>query len=118
MGVFKNERIAHRLRHLDAVGEQVLAVRPDAHYVFAGVALALGDFALVVGEYVVHAAGVDVKALAEVFDGHSGAFNMPAGETLAPLALPFELAAGFGGFPKGEIAGIALEGVGVNADGL
>ena len=96
----------------------MLAVRPDTDDVFAGVAFALGDFALVVGEYVVHAAGVDVKALAEVFDGHSGAFNMPSGEAFAPLALPFEFAAGFGGFPKGEIAGIALEGVGVNAHGL
>jgi len=41
----------------------------------------LGDFVVVVNRNVVNAAGVNIKRLAEVFSGHSGTLNMPAGET-------------------------------------
>ena len=91
-------------------------MNPIADVAGAESGFALGDFILVVGEYVIHAAGMDVKRFAQVFGGHRGTFDMPAGETGAPGAIPFNIAAGFGGFPQGEIAGVALQGVGFGAD--
>ena len=114
--ILNQKDIAGRLGHFGAVGQQMLPVYPIVDVRRAESPLALGDFVLVVRKYVVHAAGVDVKPLAQVFVRHRRAFNVPTGKTLAPGAVPFDVAARLGGFPKGKIAGIAFQRVGVGAD--
>ncbi len=46
--------------------------------------LRLRDLVLVVGEFQVDPAGVDVEALAEVLEAHGRALDVPAGEAVAP----------------------------------
>jgi len=46
--------------------------------------LALGDLILVMREYEIGATAVDVEILAEVFRGHCGALDMPAGPPVPP----------------------------------
>ncbi len=84
--------VAERLGHLLAVDDQVLGVQPGADERLAGGRLALGDLVLVVGEDVVHAAGVDVEALAEVLHAHRRALDVPAGPAGAPGRVPAGLA--------------------------
>ena len=45
-------------------------------------------FTFMVRKYKVHAAAMNIKLSAEIFCCHSGAFNMPAGETNAPWTFP------------------------------
>ena len=78
--------------------------------------LALGDLILVVREDVVHAAGMYVEFLTQVFRGHSGAFDVPSGETFSPRAVPLQVAARLGGFPESEVPGVSLQRVGLSPD--
>ncbi len=78
----------------------------------------LGDLTLMVGEFQVDAAAMDVKLLAEVFLAHRGAFQMPAGETVAPGGWPAHDMLGRGLFPEGEVGGVALLGLAVEGAGL
>ena len=43
-------------------------MRPDVNDLLSGVALALRDFAFVMGEDIVHAAGMNVESRAEILD--------------------------------------------------
>src|SRR5262245_20473871 len=70
--------IACRLRHFQAIGEQVLGVQPVVDKTLAGKALALGNLALVMWEDIVDTAGMDVELPAEMADGHRAALDMPA----------------------------------------
>ena len=76
----------------------------------------LGDLVLVVWEDVVDAAGVDVELRAEIAHGHRRAFDVPAGEALAPaITRPLEEPTGAGGLPEREVGRIALVGLDVAA---
>src|SRR5712671_1587925 len=82
----------------------MLSVQPVADEVFAGGGFALRDFVFVMREGEIDAAGVDVDGFAEIFHGHGGAFDVPAGTSAADRRVP-EMLAGLGRFPEGEIAG-------------
>src|SRR5713101_3794026 len=82
----------------------MLGVEPVADEVFAGGGFTLRDFVFVMREGEVDAAGVDVDRFAEIFHGHGGAFDVPAGAAAADGRVP-KMLAGFGSFPEGEIAG-------------
>ena len=79
-----------------------------------GEAFALCYLALVVREDVIDAAGVYVELIAEILDGHGGAFNVPAGEALSPGAGPLDRPARLGGLPEREVARVVLEWVGID----
>ena len=68
---------------------------------------ALRDFVFVVRKREVDAAGVDVERIAEIFHGHRGAFDVPAGAAGADGRLP-EMLAGLRRFPQREIARVVL----------
>ena len=55
-------------------------------------------------EHVVHAAGMDVESLAQIFHAHGAAFQVPAGTSVAPWARPFHIAVGLAPrFPQSEV---------------
>ncbi len=74
------------------------------------VRLALRDLVRVVGESVVDAAAVDVETLSEVLHSDAGTFDVPAGVSRAPRAVPFELLGVELRFrkPKREVGAISL----------
>ena len=100
--------VAGRLGHLPAAHQQMLAVDPVARRDLAGDRERLGDLVLVVGEDVVHAAGVDLELVAQVSAGHRRALQVPAWEALAPLRRPLQLPALAGGLPEREVGRVAL----------
>ena len=65
------------------------AVHPETGERNAVGAFALGDFVRVVHADVVGTAAVNVERRAVILHGHGGAFDVPAGETNAPRAVPF-----------------------------
>src|SRR2546427_9306263 len=81
----------------------MLRVQPVAREGFSGGRFALRDFVLVMREGEVDSAGVNVERFAEIFHGHRGAFDMPAGTARADGGLP-EMFAGFRRLPEGRIA--------------
>ena len=91
----------------------MLNVEPVTAPFVAKVGFALRDLVGVVREDIVYAATVNIKVFTEVFHGDAGAFDVPAGITDAPRAVPFErliLELGLGK-PEHEIALVALVGV-------
>ena len=76
--------VARRLRHLHAVGEQMLPVHPVTDRRVAIRAFGLRDLILVVREDVVDTAGVQVEALAEVLRAHRRTLDMPARKPATP----------------------------------
>ena len=100
--------VAGRLGHLSPRHQQVLAVDPDGGGWPADQRRRLRDLVLVVREDVVDAAGVDVEPLAEVFEGHRRALEVPAREALAPARRPLEGALFAGGLPQREVGRVAL----------
>ena len=101
------KKLPQRFGHLFAVNDQMFGVQPEFHEGLAGGRFALRDFVFVVREGEVHAAGVNVQRVAQIFHGHGGTFDMPAGAAGADARLP-EMFAGLGGFPQREIAGVVL----------
>ena len=110
--VIQQENIARGLSHFRPIRQQVLAVDPVVDMDAVKSPLALGDFILVVGENVIHAAGMQVKPLPQILAGHGGTFDMPTGKALAPGTGPLHIPARLRGFPQGKIPGIAFQGVG------
>ena len=92
------EEIAERLGHLFVVHAHEAIVHPQVHKLFAGRALALGDFIFVMRKLQIEAAAVDVEMIAEAGGGHGRALDVPTRPAFAPWRLP-EWLAGFGGFP-------------------
>src|SRR6202050_5080921 len=82
-------------------------MQPELHKGLAGGRLTFGDFIFVMRKGEVYAAGVNVQSFAEIFHGHGGAFDVPAGTAGADAGLP-EMLTGFGSFPEGEIAGVVF----------
>src|ERR1700721_4202329 len=58
-------------------------------------------------EHEVFAAGGENEGVSEVFHGHSGAFDVPAGTTRTKGCIPLMLT-GFGRLPQSEVAGRIL----------
>ncbi len=86
------------------IDHEVFAVKPVVHEGLSGCSFALGDFVFVVGEDVVNTTRMDVEMWAKVFHAHGGAFDVPAGSTLAPWAWPTDIAVIFvPAFPEGEV---------------
>ena len=83
-------------------------MHPEARRIVAEGGRGLRDLALVVREHQVHAAAVDVEALAEVLGTHRRALHVPAGEALAPRRGPVHDVLRSGLLPEGEIVGVAL----------
>ncbi len=85
-------------------------MNPVIHEGFPRCRLGLGHLVLVMGEDQVAAAGVDVYGLAKEVEGHGAAFDMPAGPSLSPGALPgwFTL---LPILPEDEVKGVALPGI-------
>src|SRR3546814_8948806 len=84
--LFRSE-VAERLRHLLAVHHYVAVVHPQARHLRGAVgAAALRDLVLVVREDEIEATAVDVEDLAQVFQRHRGAFDVPARAAAAPGA--------------------------------
>lgn len=93
-----------------ASGAQKLAVHPETCKRYAVGAFALGDFVRVVHADVVGAAAVDVERRAVILHGHGGAFDVPAGETDAPRAVPFHgaLLVLRAELPQSKVGGVVL----------
>src|SRR5262249_52398987 len=104
--------------HLVA-GLHQAVVKPVFGLRLAVAALALGNFVLVVWKDQVEAPTVDVEGLAQQAAAHGRAFDMPAGASLAPGAVPGGLARlgvlpegkiGYGPLALGRLSPFALEG--------
>ena len=85
----------------------MLGVQPVAREVLAGGGFALGDFVFVMREGQVDAAGVNVQRFAQIFHGHGGAFDVPAGAA-GTDRVSQKCSPGFGRFPEREVAGAFL----------
>ena len=70
-------------------------------------ALTLGNLVLMMWEYQILAAGVNINLLAQVAFGHNGALNMPARTSVAPRRLPERLSFLLR-LPEHEIIGVFL----------
>src|SRR3989338_11191607 len=69
----------------------------------SGDAFGLGDFIGVMHRYMVHAAGVQVKLVAEIFHTHSRTFYMPAREAHFTECRPFHLPVAAAPLPESKI---------------
>ena len=116
--VVQQENIARGFSHFRPVGQQMLAVYPVVDMDAAESPLALGDFILVMGENVIHAAGMQVKTLAQILAGHGGTFDMPTGKALAPGTGPLYISTRLRSFPQGKVPGIPLQGVSLRPHSL
>ena len=107
--VTQGVKVAERLGHLPSVDHEVGAMHPQIDEFFARAAFRLRDFGLVVGEDVVDASAMDIEPVAEHSGGHGTAFDVPAGATRTPRAVPFHVAVGrIVRFPEGEVADVFL----------
>src|SRR4051812_33181243 len=82
-------------------------VQPIASERLTGIGLRLRQLVLMVRKLQIEAAAMDIERLAQEFHAHRRAFDVPAGPARSPRAVPLWLAR-LGGFPQGEIAGVAL----------
>ena len=80
----------------------MLGVQPVANERFSSRRLALGNFVFVMRKGQVDAAGVNVQRLAQIFHGHRGTFNVPAGAAGAERRFP-EMLSRLGGLPQRKI---------------
>lgn len=105
--VFHQEEIIQGLTHLFRVNGNEAIMEPVIYEMAAGAAFGLGDFIFMMRENQIRAAAMEIKGLAQVMDGHGGAFDMPARTSLAPGAFP-ERFTGLSSLPQREIAGVLL----------
>jgi len=87
-GLLHRGEIAQGFGHLDPVDQHHVVVQPVLDKAHPGSRLALGDLAFVVGELVLHAAAVDVDALAKIFHRHRRALDMPSRKAASPGTVP------------------------------
>src|SRR2546421_12568685 len=87
--ITQRRKVLQAFRHLLADSVlQMLRVQPIADERLVGGGLALRDLVFVVRKDVVHAAGMDVEALAQVLHAHRRALDVPAGPARAKWSLP------------------------------
>ena len=89
--VAQRVEIAQALGHLLPLDDEVRRMQPEPAERFAGGRFALGDFIFMVREDQVHAAGVDIQRLTQVFHAQRRAFDMPARPARPPRAIPGRL---------------------------
>ena len=107
--VTQGVKVAERLGHLASVDHEVGAMHPQIDERLARAAFGLGDFGLVVGEDVVDSSAMDIEPVAKHSGGHGTAFDVPAGATRTPRAVPLHVAVGrIVRFPEGEVADVFL----------
>src|SRR5207244_9078210 len=100
--------VLESLRHLFAGRVlQILLMKPVADERLSGRAFALRDLILVMGEYQVDTAGVDVERLPEVLHAHCRTLDMPARTARAEGGLT-EVLAGIARLPEGEVARVLI----------
>src|SRR5580658_5765735 len=104
----KPDHVAVTLPHFLPVDGDHIVMQPIPGWNVLIADSTLRDLAFVVGEHEVHSAAVDVEFNAKVFSAHGGAFDMPAGETLTPGALPPHDMFGGRGLPKCEVLPVVL----------
>src|SRR5437879_13682063 len=80
----------------------MLGVQPVPRERLARRTLALRNFVFVVRKCQVDSAGVNIQCLAEIFHGHGGTLNVPAGSPRAERGLP-EMLSGFRRFPQRKL---------------
>src|SRR5207244_12120189 len=85
----------------------MLRMKPVADERLSGRAFALRDLILVMGEYQVDAAGVDVERLPEVLHAHCRTLDMPARTARAEGGLP-DVLAGLARLPAHEVARVLI----------
>ncbi len=78
-------------------------MHPELYRFFASHTLSLGNLIFMMGEDQVDTASVNVELLAQVFGGHGGAFDVPAGKAYTPGAGPVHLPACIPMLPQGEV---------------
>src|SRR6185437_13283366 len=76
--------VADALGHFLAIGEQEFAMAPEAREGDSTRPFRLGDFIFVVWENEIDAAPMNIEGVTEVFPGHRGALEVPAGSAAAP----------------------------------
>ena len=108
------EEVAEGLGHLLVVDVDIAVVQPVVRKGHTIAAFGLRNLVFVVGEGEVLPAAVNVNRLAEVTQVHRRAFNVPAGATLAPRAVPGRLAR-LCALPEREIQRVFFLGGDVNA---
>ena len=84
----QRDEVAEALAHLLPVDGNHVVVDPVMHHVVALACHRLCNLTLVMREYQVHAASVDVEMAAQILAAHRRAFAVPARETVAPRARP------------------------------
>ncbi len=100
--ITEREEIPLRLRHLLAFDKQMLGVQPVPRERLARRTLALRNFVFVVRKCQVDSTGVNIQCLAEIFHGHRGTLNVPAGSPRAERCVP-EMLPRFRRFPQRKI---------------
>ena len=106
--LLERDEIVEALAHFLAVDGDHVVVEPVSDELHPVCRLGLGDFAFVVGKFVLQPAAVDVDGRAEILHAHRRAFQMPAGVAHPPGAGPLHDVVGLGFFPQRKIDGILL----------
>ena len=105
--VAQQQEVAQRFAHLLVVDLQHAAVHPVIGEGAAACGLGLGALVLMMREYQIGAAAVDVEGQTQVLARHGRALDVPTGTALAPRAFPRGFA-GLGGLPQREVEMVAL----------
>ena len=78
-------------------------MNPISHHLIALTGYCLCDFTLVMREYQVHAAAVNVEMSAQIFSAHGCAFAVPPWEAIAPRGWPAHDMFRLGRLPQGKV---------------
>ena len=91
--------------HFFSIDKEVFGVEPEAGEGLSRAPFRLSDLIFVVGEHIIDAAAVNIDGLAEVFDRHCRALDVPPGAPLAPRTLPVDCPVPLFiiGFPKDKV---------------
>ena len=108
--VADREEVAQALGHLLVVDVEKTVVQPVIDMAMPERALALGDLVLVMRELQVHAATVDVEALAQQRATHRRALDVPARAARAIVSVETGVTrlVGFGGLPEHKVQRVVL----------
>ena len=106
--LWQGDEVVVRLAHLLSVDGYHIVVHPIVNHLVALTGHSLCYLALVMGEDKVHAATVDIEVVAQILASHSRTFAVPAGESVAPLALPTHDVLGLSCFPQGKVGLVLL----------
>ena len=106
--LFEGNEVVIRLTHLLSGNGDHIVMHPIVHRLMSLCCHALGNFTLMVREHQIESAAMNIEFLAEIFLSHSGAFEMPPREALAPWGRPMHDMLRRSLLPESEIERIAL----------